>query len=116
MEFIRGSINGAEEQGPTGIAPEPGAETFTKWFTFGAPEEHRQDGVFSQMGALADSNDDIANLFLRKIGEQPVDEWADNPRRMLEGGRVARPAKDEEHPENHWQPVNQENPELEHRG
>ncbi len=83
MEFIGRRVEHRRPQGNTRFRPEPGAGVVPERLAMGAPDQQRQHGVFSQMRAFPDHQDNGSECFRRQIGHEPMQEGFQDARRML---------------------------------
>ena len=89
VKFIARCIERDEQQHQAGFAPVPGMENIFHRFMQGAPEQHREHGVFDQVRAFSGDQDDEMHRVIGNLGKQPVQQWRKDAGGVFKGFRIA---------------------------
>lgn len=83
MDFVGRRIQCNEQDGGGSERPAPRARVVFDRLADAAPEQQRENGVFREVRAFADAEDNRVNRLLRKVRKKPADKGSDESRGML---------------------------------
>ena len=114
MQFIARGVEQGETEREAGFVPTPVTLVITLRLTDGAPREHGEHGKFHHMTAFPKRVVKLLNVRLRHCGKQPAHERLKINGRVPGRISVTGRGKDDAHPDEQWQPVDEKFLELRH--
>ncbi len=105
VELIARRVRSYDEQCKTNIGP--GVFLVVRWSIAvqQSPDQGGQNCIFTHVCGLAYENYDRVRCFSREAWEQPMKERFNEPRRMLKLHLISRGTEDDQHPQEHRDPM-----------
>ena len=107
VQFVTGGVGKNHGQGEAGFGPVPRAAIIFHRLANRAPDQPGQHGIFRQMTGLAKKMVQLRDGALRHLRKQPPQQRLEQGRRVMIRFGIGGKGKNQQHPNQHGQPITQ---------
>ena len=116
VNLVGGCIKRDEKKSQTGLRPQPGTSMGCIEFSQCAPNEQPKKRIFSNVRSFANGKYNCVDRLIGEMRKEPTQNRRDDARRVAKRHLIAGRRKDDDHPNQNRNPINDEGSESCHAG